>query len=200
MRQNMRLVLVSRLARLARSLRPDRNPLRRATDRAEAALMVGLVAVFLAGAPIAAIMAWHLTSAAGLRSEQAARHRVRAVLLRDVPGPVSMPYGIVTLPTLALWTAPDGSSRTGLVNARSGARAGTAVMIWTSESGRPLGPPLPHGRVTAQAALAAFSAPVALGLVLLIAGMLAVGALNRRRLAAWESDWRVTAPKWTSRR
>jgi hypothetical protein len=91
MRQNVRLVQVSRLARLTRGLRPDRNPLRRATDRAEAALIIGLVAVFLAGAPIAAIMAGHLASAAGMRSEHAARNRVRAVLLQDAPGPVYMP-------------------------------------------------------------------------------------------------------------
>jgi hypothetical protein len=200
MRQNVRLVRLSRLARLARGLRPDRNPLRRAADRTEAALMIGLVAVFLAGAPIAAITAGHLASAAGMRSEQAARHRVRAVLLQDVPGPVLMPYGIVTMPTLAQWTAPDGSSRTGLINAQSGGRAGTAVMIWTSESGRPLGPPLPRGQESTQVLLAVFAAPVVLGLVVLIAGMLAMAALNKRRLAAWDSDWRVTAPKWTSRR
>jgi hypothetical protein len=200
MRQDRRLVRMSWLSRLMRGLRPDRNPLRRATDWAEAALVAGLLAVFLAGTPVVAITAGRLAAAAGMRSEQAARYRVRAVLLQNVPDPYYSPYGVVAIPALARWTAPDGSSRTGLVNANSGGRAGTTVIIWTSESGRPLGPPLRDGQLSTQVALAAMAAPIALGLVLLIAGMLAIGALNRRRLAAWESDWRVTAPKWTSRK
>jgi hypothetical protein len=34
---------------MMRRLRPDRNPLRRTADRVEAAIMAGLLAVFLAG-------------------------------------------------------------------------------------------------------------------------------------------------------
>lgn len=200
MRQNGRLVRVSWPTRLIRGLRPDRNPLRRATDRAEAALVVGLLAVFLAGAPVAAITAGHVASAAGSGSAQPAKHKVRAVLLQDASPPAYSPFGVVMIPTLARWTAPDGSRRTGLINPSSGGRAGTTVTIWTSDSGKLLDPPLRRGQVSAQAALAAMAAPVALGLVLLIAGMLGIGALNRRRLAAWESEWRVTAPKWTSRK
>ena len=47
------------LTRLARALGLDRNPLRRATDRAEAWIRVGLLAVFLIAGPMAALGAGH---------------------------------------------------------------------------------------------------------------------------------------------
>ncbi len=40
---------------MMRRLWPDRNPLRRAADRAEAAVMAGLLAMFLVGVPLAAV-------------------------------------------------------------------------------------------------------------------------------------------------
>jgi hypothetical protein len=41
---------------------------------------------------------------------------------------------------------------------------------------------------------------VALGYLLPCAGLLACGLLGRRRLAAWDADWRATEPQWTRRR
>ncbi len=190
------------MARLARGLWPDHNPLRRAADRAEAAL-VGLIAVaFLAGSPAAAFAAWHWAYAAGKhveRLERADRHKVPAVLLQRVPVPSYTPYGAVTPPVRARWTAPDGTRMTGLVNAVAGG-AGTKITLWTDESGHPVSAPLPQGQVVHQAALGAAAGPVVLGVVLFIAWALARGALNRRRLAAWDADWRATGPIWTSRR
>ena len=96
------------LSRLVRGLWPDRNPLRRRCDRAEAAITAALLATFSAGVPIAALAAgnWFYAMA--------------AILL--------------------------------------------------------------------------------LALLLLGAGMAARRALDRRRLGAWEADWSVTGPRWTSRR
>ena len=42
------------IARLARALGLDSNPLRRASDRAEARIRIGLVAIFLIVGPLAA--------------------------------------------------------------------------------------------------------------------------------------------------
>ena len=44
-------------ARLARALGLERNPLRRASDRAEAWIRVGLLAVFLIAGPMTALAA-----------------------------------------------------------------------------------------------------------------------------------------------
>lgn len=202
----MRHILPSRLAaaRLTRGLWPDRNPLRRATDRTEAALLAGLLAVFLAGAPVTAVTAWRWAGAAGLRTERAERaswHHVLAVLLQDSPGLVSSQYGTVESLVLARWDAPGGLTRTGLVSVDITAPAGSTVVIWTDAAGRPTGQaPLSPYQVAQQAELAAMTAPVILAVVLLIGGALGRHALNRRRLAAWDADWHVTGPLWTSRR
>jgi hypothetical protein len=192
----------SRAARLGRGLWPDRNPLRRATDRAEAALVLGLLAAFLAGTPAAAAVAWHRAYATGVRTEQAelsARHATSAVLLQDAPDAAYVAYG-VDLQVPARWTAPDGAPRTALVNVDAAARAGSAVMVWTDAAGRLTSAPLTREQVTRQAALAALTASAIATTVLLIAGLAGRRTLNRRRLAAWDVDWQATGPRWTSRR
>ena len=53
-----RLAVVAAWAvRVLRGLWPDRNPLRRTIDRAEAVVVAGLAVVFLAGVPLAAVSA-----------------------------------------------------------------------------------------------------------------------------------------------
>ena len=52
--------------RLARALGLDRNPLRRATDRAEAWIRVGLLGIFLIAGPIAALGTGHWAYHAGI--------------------------------------------------------------------------------------------------------------------------------------
>jgi hypothetical protein len=73
-------------------------------------------------------------------------------------------------------------------------------MVWVDEAGRLTRLPLQPWEVQNQAVLAAMLAPMAVGLVLLSAGQLALSWLRRRRLAAWDADWRATEPQWTGRR
>ena len=73
------------IARLARALGLDSNPLRRASDRAEAYLRIGLVAIFLIVGPLAAQDAGHWAYQAEITGAmvQATRtHRVKAVPLQ----------------------------------------------------------------------------------------------------------------------
>jgi hypothetical protein len=163
------------------------------------AVLAGLLAAFLAGAPVAALMVGHWANGAGLRAEHTARYKVHATLLRDAPGPVYSPYGSVVMPALARWKAPDGSAHIGLVDCQSAARAGTIVTVWVSESGQPLDPPPPPGQETTRAALIAVAAFIGVGLVVMVAGLIVVTAMNRRRLAAWEAGWREFGPRWTSK-
>jgi hypothetical protein len=99
----------------------------------------------------------------------------------------------------ARWTAPDGTRHTGEVLAPLGTGAGGMVRVWTDAAGRPAGPPLQPLQVKNQATLAAILAPVLLGEVLLAAGQLAHYLLGRRRLAAWEAEWRAIGPQWSRR-
>ena len=39
---------------------------------------------------------------------------------------------------------------------------------------------------------------VAAGALTLV-GVLALWAINRRRMADWDADWHVTGPRWTTR-
>jgi hypothetical protein len=76
------------LTRLARALGLDHNPLRRATDRAEAWIRVGLLAVFLIAGPMAALGAGHWAYHPGItvaRVSAGPAHRVKPAALRQAP-------------------------------------------------------------------------------------------------------------------
>src|SRR5215470_3970240 len=62
------------LPRLWRRWRPDANPLRRTTDRMEAALLAVLIAAFLLGAPLAGIAAGRAAAASNGRAGKAPPH------------------------------------------------------------------------------------------------------------------------------
>jgi hypothetical protein len=193
-------VVAARATRVVRGLWPDRNPLRRTLDRVEGVVVGGLTVAFLAGAPLVAVTAGQAAYGIGARTahaQQAAWHRVPAVLLADAPTfsyPVDQPI------VRGGWTAPDGARRTGMVPAPPGASAGGTVPVWVDAAGRLTGPPLEPLQVRGQAVVAAILAPLVLGEVLLSAGLLAHYLLGRRRLAAWESDWRAVGPQWTRQR
>ena len=185
--------------RRLRGLWPDRNPLRRAVDRVEALIMAGLLASFLIGAPLAALAAGQWSYAAALRvghAQQSAWHQVPAVLLADAR---AQGYGGYEARVRARWTARNGAQCSGDVYAPAGARAGSAVLVWADASGRLTGPPLRHQQVMGQAFLAALFAPAVLGWLLAGAGLIVRHRLQRQRMAAWDTDWQATEPRWTSR-
>jgi hypothetical protein len=193
----------ARLRRLVRMWRPDGNPLRRTADRVEAAVVVVLIATFLCGAPLAALTAGHAAATSGFRAEQAQAgwHRVSAVLLRNAPASVNPMFLPVLHPrVLARWSAPDGTSRIGRVDAPVGAAAGKTVAVWINGSGRPAPPPLRRSDVVEGIILAALLAAGAVAAVLAALGYAVRWALDRRRLAAWDARWAVTGPQWTDRR
>src|SRR6201992_834811 len=79
---------VTRLGRFVRRWRFDRNPLRRATDRVETAVLAVLVAAFLIGAPAAALAtgAWmHGMAQRAQLAQEASRSQVTAVVLAVTP-------------------------------------------------------------------------------------------------------------------
>ena len=82
------------LTRLARSLGLDRNPLRRATDQAEAWIRVGLLAVFLIAGPMAALGAGHWAYHAGItatRVPAAPAYRVQPTAFQQAPTTTDLP-------------------------------------------------------------------------------------------------------------
>ncbi|HEX6527422.1 MAG TPA: hypothetical protein VF070_46530 [Streptosporangiaceae bacterium] len=189
------------LVRVVRGCRPDRNPLRRGTDRAEVAVCAALTAAFLSAAPFAAHTAANWSHASSLRELQTQRttfHQVRATLL---DAPLSVPaYGAKPVPeAYCRWTAPDGHARTGLVTVPADAGKGSTVLLWTDQSGQ-IVVPLQGAQVHLREELAAAVAVAVLALVALALALGAHQALNRRRMAAWDADWLATGPRWSSRR
>lgn len=188
----------SRPALWLRGIVPDRNPLRRATDRAEAVVIAALLVAFLAGAPLIAILAGGVVSRAGPHAPDAARYRVRAVLASnpetrlDIGGIQVGPYA------RARWAAPDGTPRTGDVVVPAGAKAGSTVVVWVSASGQLAGaPPAQSGT---SAALASVLAVVFFAVGLLCVADVSRDILDQRRMASWDAEWRVTGPRWSSGR
>jgi hypothetical protein len=192
-------VAAAQAGRMIRRLWPDRNPLRRPIDRAESLVMAGLAIAFLAGVPLAVAAAANTAYDTATRTAHIQRadwHQVPAVLLSSnvVPGDGYEPS------VVAMWTAPNGSLRTGMVPAPSVPKAGARVMVWVNAAGWETGQPLPPSEIRSQMVLAAVIAPVMLGLVLLCAGQVAHSLLERRRLAAWDVEWRSVGPSWSERR
>jgi hypothetical protein len=189
--------------RLVRGLRPDRNPLRRTSDRVETYLLAGLFVAAAAGAPFAAQAASHAAYTAALRAEQAqlaTRHQVRAVLTQAADATADG-YGLSNLvPVRAAWMSVTGAKRTGQILAESGVPKGTSVTIWTDTTGNLASPPLQPSQVAGQGDVAAFGAIAGIG-VLYLCGTGAVRyVLYRRRMAAWDADWAVTARAWNRQR
>ena len=76
-------------ARLARALGLDGNPLRRASDRAEAWIRAGLLVILLIAGPMAALTAGQRTAHAAGTGTTAQQRAVQAVLLQ----PATVPAG-----------------------------------------------------------------------------------------------------------
>ena len=193
-------VVAARIARAVRGLWPDRNPLRRRIDRIEAVAAGGLAVAFLAGAPMAAVAAHHIAYTLGARAAYAQQswRRVPAVLLTDAP---ASGYAAAAAMVPARWTAPGGRSHSGTISAPPGAGAGSTITVWVDGSGNVTSsPPLRLSQVRTQAVLATVIAVVIYGQLLLGTGAAAHWWLERRRRAAWDTDWQVTEPQWSRRR
>jgi hypothetical protein len=176
------------------------NKLRRRTDRVESVIVLLLSGVFLvvaAAAPYLGVRIYRYQS-------EHAPHLYGAVAVLSQSGPTG-DYIVGYGQAAARWRTPDGQWRSGTLTTDtapgiSGAPAGARIRVWLTSSGKPADPPgSPAGRVFTTVLLA-MDAIGLTGIVLLICYWLCRVVLDRRRLAAWESDWSLTGPRWTTRR
>jgi hypothetical protein len=188
------------LGRLVRGRRPDRNPLRRGSDRAETAVLGVLLAAFLAGAPFAAHAAGSWTYAGSAREAQAQQADLRQVTATLLQAAAPATVGGYGFDANARWKAPDGHVRTGQVFVPGVAAAGSTVLVWTNQGGQLTNPPLQRSQVTGRVYTAGVLAVAALAGALIIVGGAARWLLDRRRMAAWGAEWLACGPRWSSRR
>ena len=142
---NNRAPFTARRAGLARRLALDHNPLRRHADRLETWIMAGLLAAFLAGAPLVAVAAGSWAHAGDLRQQRAQRswYQVSAVLLQTAPPQSAFRHtSPPAVSVRARWTSPGGRARLGMVPVPPGSRAGSRLLVWADRSGPVAGTPL----------------------------------------------------------
>jgi hypothetical protein len=190
------------LACHVRRLGFDRNPLRRRTDRIEAAIRLATMILLLVAVPIAAIAVGQQADHLALRrahAQQATERQVTAVLLEQAQATgIPDPYTSLQLTyVLARWQPPGGPPRSGQVLAPPGTPAGSAVTIWINASGAVASPPPAHREILGDATMAAVVTGLVASLLLLGLNTLARRVLDHRRLNAWDAEWRATGPRWS---
>jgi hypothetical protein len=193
------------VARLGRWLGLDRNPLRRGTDRVEAVLRLVLVIMLVAVTPAGAVAAGRWADHQAVHRaqvKQATSHLVTAVLLQNAPasGPPDPYTSVQTTWVLARWQPPGQRPRAGEVLALAGTQKGSTVRTWIDSSGAITGPPTDHRVIAGYVCFAVMATCLLSWLVLLAACGLVRRALDRRRLSAWEAEWRASGPRWSGHR
>jgi hypothetical protein len=188
-----------RMSRLVRWL-AGRNALRRPVDRIEGALLVVLSAAFLVAIAVASILAAYT-----YQSQRAASAGLRptlAILIQAGP-----PYGSLARfgQAEARWRDPRGGEQVGVLTTVTtpgitGTAADTRIPVWLDRSGQPVAPPAGPVAMMVNALAVGAAAAGGAAIALLISYTLCRLALDRRRLAAWESAWSLTGPRWTTRR
>jgi len=157
---------------------------------------LALAAVFLAAAVASVSFAWHL-----YQSERMAAARLRPVVATlSQPGPVTA----VSISAVARWRLANGTERSGILTtvtapAISNAPPGASVRVWLDRSGEPEAPPPGPGVTILTALFAGFGVMAGAAVVLGLCYRLCRAALDRHRLARWESAWAAIGPRWTSR-
>jgi hypothetical protein len=195
----------TRLARCVRWLGFDRNPLRRRTDRIEAVVRLATLILLLVAVPMATFAAGRQADHVALRNahaQQVADHEVTAVLLQQAPPTgIPDPYTSIQMTlVLARWQPPGRPARSGPVPAPAGARAGSTVTVWVDASGAVTSPPTDPRVIIGDVCMAAMVTCLVASLLVLGANALARRALDRRRIRAWDAEWRATGPLWSGHR
>ncbi|KUL46281.1 Rv1733c family protein [Streptomyces regalis] len=182
------------------------NPLRRATDLAEAWVALGALLLILVVTPLVGCLVGAAAQGAlqkSVREQRASRHLVTATVVRKVEGssldadPEAATGRDMRTRVVADWTAPDGSVHQGSVMASLDTpRPGDRFTMWTDRQGRTVARPLDSATAATHAVLAGF------GAALLAAGLvegsrrLVVWRMVRRRYARWDQAWDKAGPDW----
>jgi hypothetical protein len=173
--------------------------LKRTSDRLEVLSRVALTAMLLVAVPIA--LAFATATYAGGRSEVAAqaaeRQQVTAELLADAASPAGTGDLADFARATAVWTAPSGAERTGIVPAPADTEAGSTVTVWVDQDGALTGRPISTGDAVSRAT--GIALVVYLGIsVLAVGGHLAFCRhLDRSRARRWAAEWAEVGPVWS---
>ena len=195
----------SRLARCARWLGLDRNPLRRGTDRIETAICLAVLILLVTAVPGAAIAAGQWADQVAtrqVRAEYASHHQVSAVLLTQAPGTKTSGASSSKpeVPVLARWVPPGLPEWSGQVLALEGGPTGSTVRIWVDARGAVTDAPAERRDVISDVCIAVLLTCIAAPAALFGLAALARACSTVARLTAWDAEWPSIGPRWTGHR
>ncbi|MFK0284615.1 hypothetical protein ACIQVL_29675 [Streptomyces sp. NPDC090499] len=183
-----------------------RNPLRRATDLAEAWVALAALVLIVVAAPVLGSFVGAAAEDSlqrSVREQQHDRHLVPATVVRKLGGAPVEPDPDATSVhdprsrVLADWTAPDGTRQHGpVLTTLKSPHKGDRFDVWTDRQGVITARPLDAATATTHAVLAGF------GAALLTAGLvdgvrrMIVWRMVRRRYARWDQAWDRAGPDW----
>jgi H+/Cl- antiporter ClcA len=186
--------------RLSRRYGWDHNPLRRRSDLIAAWLLPAAIAVFLILGTVAVLMIGSWLRADNATAWQHARQYwqpVQGRLTETAPGPAQADNGANdwTVSVPARWTW-DGRRYFGTVPAIAGSNADSAVTVWLNHKGHVQTPPLTATQVGSRVLETRAVILAVLALMLTFVTGAAYGAVDRRRVNGWETEWDVVEPQW----
>ncbi|GGN09234.1 Rv1733c family protein [Streptomyces fuscichromogenes] len=183
-----------------------RNPLRRATDLAEAWVALAALVLIVVAAPVLGSFVGAAAQSAlqrSVRQQRHDRHIVVATVVRKLGGPLVEPDPDATSThdnrsrVVADWTAPDGTRQHGpVLTTLESPHKGDHFDVWTDRHGLITARPLDAATATTHAVLAGF------GAALLTVGLVESGRrmivwrMVRRRYARWDQAWDRAGPDW----
>ncbi|ALO98425.1 hypothetical protein SHL15_7417 [Streptomyces hygroscopicus subsp. limoneus] len=181
-----------------------RNPLCRRTDLVQAWIGLGLLLAALAATPAAMVLAGdaaHRHYARTARHQAATRHHTTAILLQDArrhPEPGSAEARKTRYPAEVRFTDAHGRTRTATAEVQPALTKGSAVRVWVGADGTITDPPLSPGEIRSRAMGSAIIAALGVHATAAAAHAAACRVIQRRNLAAWDTAWARTAPRWTT--
>lgn len=176
-----------------------RNPLRRPVDLVEAwIILIVWVVVAVGGAFAGAVTAG--ATADSLHHQRAERHAVTARLTEDArDSAATAGEDGDHVRAKVRWTDPDGTTHTGITLVGKGHQAGYQLRVWTDQHGRLTHAPPGDAEVALQSVLMGGSAAVASGGLTYVAGRGVRLAIDHRRAAHWDKEWKAVEPWWAHR-
>jgi hypothetical protein len=174
-----------------------RNPLARGVDRAEAAVVLILLTLWLVALPIVATVgsvSW-ADSSARSAEQQRSLASVQAVVEQDAQLPIGAGEATpvwITVPVS--WTGSDGQQATGVAEVAATAAAGDHVTVWLDSAGRIVPAPASSESLAGLTLLVGAGTWILIGLVLLVLGWAVRRRLDRRRWRAWGQEWAQVEP------
>ncbi|WP_432153628.1 Rv1733c family protein [Streptomyces tricolor] len=176
-----------------------RNPLKRRADVVEGWVVLGACLLTVLAGVLAGLAAAGAVEH-GLARERATWRPVVARLVAQAPGS-SREHGDRAAAGDRVWAevrwrAADGSAHTGQVRVEPGSKPGTPVTVWTDPQGHLVSRPSTASEAAFRSTLIGLLVGVSAAAVPCVAGLAVRGRLERRRMAAWDTEWSRLGPQW----